>query len=416
MDKVKIGVFGVARGTTMIRYCETSSNAKVVAICDKWEEGLNRKKEELNDPNITYYTSFDAFIRHDMDAVVLANYANEHALFAIRCLQAGKHVFSEVLPVQTLREAVELVETVEKSGKIYAYGENYCYMAAPLEMKKLYRAGKLGTFEYGEGEYMHNCESIWPRITQGDPEHWRNNMYANFYCTHSLGPLLHITGLRPVSVTGYELPFNTRMARMGAKAGNAAVEMVTLENGAVVKSLHGIGCSKNSIWYSIYGSLGRLESSREDAEYGACERIFTNLDRFEGECFSRPNTYRPGADEPSQSTGWGHGGSDFFSMFNFVEKILGHEADVIDVYEALDMFLPGLLGYRSVLNGGIPQQIPDFRDAATREKFRNDTACTDPGVAGDQLIPSYSKGNPEIPSEVYEETRQKWLETLKNKK
>ena len=48
-----------------------------------------------------------------MDAVVLANYANEHAPFAIRCMEEGKHVFSEVLPVQTMKEAVELIEAVE---------------------------------------------------------------------------------------------------------------------------------------------------------------------------------------------------------------------------------------------------------------------------------------------------------------
>ena len=42
-----------------------------------------------------------------MDAVVLANYANEHAPFAIKCLNKGLHVFSEVLPVQTMKEAVE---------------------------------------------------------------------------------------------------------------------------------------------------------------------------------------------------------------------------------------------------------------------------------------------------------------------
>ena len=39
--------------------------------------------------------------------------------------------------------AVELIETVEQTGKIYAYGENYCYMPAPYEMRKLYKQGKL---------------------------------------------------------------------------------------------------------------------------------------------------------------------------------------------------------------------------------------------------------------------------------
>lgn len=76
-----------------------------------------------------------------MDAVVLANYANEHAPLAIRAMRAGKHVFSEVLPVQNLKEAVELIEAVEETGMTYCYGENYCYMPAPKAMKKLYREG-----------------------------------------------------------------------------------------------------------------------------------------------------------------------------------------------------------------------------------------------------------------------------------
>ena len=167
-----------------------------------------------------------------MDAVVLANYATDHVPFAIRCLEAGKHVISEVLPCQTLKEAVELVEAVEKSDKIYAYAENYCFMPSTREMRRLYREGKLGEFEYGEGEYLHNCESVWPDITQGNPDHWRNQMHATFYCTHSIGPLVHITGLRPVEVTGFEMPYNARQARMGARFGLSALEIMKMENGA----------------------------------------------------------------------------------------------------------------------------------------------------------------------------------------
>lgn len=142
MKKIRIGVFGLYRGTSMINYCMAATHAQVVAICDKWEEGIARKKEQLQDDSITFYTSFDEFIKHDMDAVVLANYANEHAPFAIRCMKAGKHVFSEVLPVQTMREAVELVECVEQTGKIYAYGENYCYMPGPYEMRQVISRGQ----------------------------------------------------------------------------------------------------------------------------------------------------------------------------------------------------------------------------------------------------------------------------------
>lgn len=405
MDKIiKIGVLGAGRGRSMIQYASKAENAKLVAICDYSEFQIERVKKQLEDDSITYYTSFDEFLNHDMDAVVLANYATEHAPFAIKCLEKGLNVISEVLPCQTMKQAVELCEAVEKSGKIYAYAENYCYMPATYEMKKLYKSGAVGEFEYGEGEYMHNCESIWDMITFGEEDHWRNNMYATFYCTHSIGPLIHITGLRPVSVTGFEMPFNARMARMGAKAGNAAVEMITLENGALIKSLHGVGCSKDSIWYSVYGADGRMESAREDAKHGDFGRVYlNNPDNFS------VKSYEPVGEFDDIAKEFGHGNSDFYTMYHAVEAIKGNpEADYIDVYEALDMFLPGLLGYRSILNGGVPVAIPNFRNKAEREAFRNDTTCTDPKVAGDMLIPSYSKGNPEIPQEIYEGHKKTW--------
>ena len=412
--KIRIGVMGAGRGSSMINYCAQANNAEVVAICDKWEDGLKRQRELHADLPITYYTNFDEFIEHDMDAVVLANYANEHAPFAIRAMKAGKHVFSEVLPVQTMKEAVELVEAVEQTGRIYAYGENYCYMPAPVEMRRLYRAGVLGEFEYAEGEYIHNCENIWPAITYGEPDHWRNTMYSTFYCTHSLGPIVHITGLRPVSVTGFESTMNARNLRVGSKGGQFGIEMVTFENGGIAKSIHG-DLYKNSIWYTLYGSKGRAESAREDAENGDVSRVYLNIDEYDGEYpeHDRVQTYQPKDALSVDAQIFGHGGSDFYSMYHFVEKIRGDEsADVIDVYEALDMFLPGLFAYRSILAGGAPMAIPDLRDKAVREQYRDDTACTDPKVAGDRLLPTAKLGTPAIDPGVYPVIRQRFLDDL----
>lgn len=409
---VKIGVLGVHRGRTMIEYCKHDSRVKLAAVCDFRKEALDRMKNDLNDESITYYEKFDDLLASDVDAIVLANYANEHAPFAIKCLESGKHVLSEVLPVQNFAEAVALAEAVERTGKIYDYAENYCYMVAPREMRRLYRSGKLGDFEYGEGEYLHNCEQCWHSITYGEPEHWRNNMSAFYYCTHSIGPLIHITGLKPVKVTGFEMPYNNRMARMGAKAGWGAMIVITLENGAVIKSLHGVGPSRNSVWYSVYGSLGTAESRRETAE--GDYNIYTSLDDFEGENSERKNKYNPRDEFSDRAEATGHGGSDFYTMWYFISKILGQDdAEVIDVYEALDMFLPGLLAYRSVLAGGIPMDVPDFRDPSQREKYRYDIACTDPKVAGDMLQSSYSKGNPEVPREVYDRIKKAYLDSLK---
>ena len=75
---IKVGVLGAYRGTSMINYCVASKNkAQVVAICDKSAEVLERQKAAHSAENIAYYDNFDDFIAHDMDAVVLANYATE---------------------------------------------------------------------------------------------------------------------------------------------------------------------------------------------------------------------------------------------------------------------------------------------------------------------------------------------------
>ncbi len=80
------------------------------------------------------------------------------------------------------------------------------------------------------------------------------------------------------------------------------------------------------------------------------------------------------------------------------------------------MLLPGMFASFSVLDGGLPQAIPDLRNKAEGGKWRNDTRCTDPAVAGDQLLPGNSGGDPQIPDSVYEGLRKKREEALKQRK
>jgi hypothetical protein len=74
------------------------------------------------------------------------------------------------------------------------------------------------------------------------------------------------------------------------------------------------------------------------------------------------------------------------------------------------MFLPGMFAYRSILAGGIPMDIPNLRNKEEREKYRNDTTCVTPAVAGDMLVPTCKSGTPDIPDEVYEKMYRLWRE------
>ena len=160
----------------------------------------------------------------------------------------------------------------------------------------------------------------------------------------------------------------------------------------------------------MYGSKGRMECSREDAADGYTGKIYINKDEYDGGYETETlRAYYPEHAPADEVAGFGHGGSDFFSMYYFIKKILGDEtADTIDVYEALDMFLPGLFAYRSILAGGIPMEVPNLRSKEEREKWRYDTACTDPKAAGDMLLPNFAAGEVEIPREVYDYQAALW--------
>ena len=414
MSKIKIGVFGAARGMSMIQALVSHPDAELVAVCDKYRPLLDNVRKLADDKHIklALYHDFEDFFNHDMDAVVLANYAHEHVPFAVRLLKSGRHIMSEVLPCETMSQAVELIEAVEASGKIYAYAENYCYMSAPFEMRRRYENGEIGEVQYAEGEYIHDCSSIWPQITYGDRNHWRNRMYSTFYCTHSLGPILTITGCRPVQVIGFETNVNTeRSPALSFNGGSGGIEMVTLDNGAVVKSIHGgLKREPGSINYQVYGTKGMMESNRWD---GSNMSAYTEGEKLcQGEL--EHYTPKPFITSDLSKSILGHGGSDFYTTHFFIEKILGaadgHKYS-IDVYTAVDMGICGILAYRSILNGNIPIKIPNLRNKEERDAYRNDHACTNPEVAGDQIIPVSPFFDAEsIPDQEFERCRQLWLD------
>ncbi len=410
MKKIKIGVFGAHRGMRMVEQVLARDDAELVAVCDKYRPSLENAGNAAKEKGMTValYENFEDFFAHEMDAVVLANYANEHAPYAVRLLKSGRHVMSEVLTCATMQEAVELIEAVEESGKIYCYAENYCYFATTTEMRDRYQRGDIGELMQAECEYIHDCSSIWPQITYGERNHWRNLNSSVFYCTHSLGPILFSCGLRPVKVSGFETRQMDYMRALGHTSGTAGTLIVTLENGAIVKSVNGhLRRNPHVVTYQLYGDRGMMETDRFDGE------LLHVWKEGEKNCSGEREDYKP-ATKDERSVGAGHDGSDYFTTKYFLDWIKGDEQakkNIIDVYTAVDMCIPGILGFRSIVEGGAPVEIPNLRNKHERDKYRFDTFCSFPQIAKDQYAPANAaQPNQEpIPDAAYEEVRRKWL-------
>lgn len=408
---IRIGILGATRGLNFAFAAKKYSlDLEIAAVCDCFQPLLDKVKAQLPQIgfNPVFFTDYQEMLaKADIDAVVIASNANEHAPAAIAALNSGRHVLSECLPTQTPGEAAELIEAVRRSGKRYSYAENYCYFPANFEAALRFRRGDIGTLVEAEGDFVNDCSQRWHLLARGNRYHWRNFVPATFYCTHSIGPMLYAVRQRPVRVSGFEMLCQDYMREHGARSGSAAQEMIELESGAYIKSLHG---NLKRPWVTrmrLYGTLGTLEV--RDAWH--LDLYMENAAKNGFDCTEiREFTPVPGIPENLR------GDSDAMEIWCFLGAIEGNPVALeygVDVYSALEMSLPGLYAYRSILDGSRPADIPDVRDPAGLEKMRGDNRCTDPKLAaGDDLLPSCGHGEVIQPDSVYERERELLREAM----
>ncbi len=379
MQKIRIGVLGSRRGLAFAQAAAVLPDAEVVALCGRDSMRLAAMSQKFGIPKT--YTDFDEMLAdRTVDAVIVANYADQHVGPCCQALAAGKAVLSEVPAFVTIAEAVELIEAVEKSGRTYMFGENFCYFAFVQEMRRLYESGQLGELTFAEGEYIHFSRDVVHKLIDLSIElHWRTWMYPTFYITHSIGPLLRISGLRPTAV----------MAATGRLADGAggfrqapAIELVRLENGALIKSQHGCPYPREpwQPWYMLGGTKGCVENNRwpEPDQLN----LYLDADR-------KPLTYRaefPAYREEAKTIQ--HWGADLFLLKAFVDSVRNGTPPDIDVYMGVDMTLCGNMAWRSVLENGVWKDIPNLRDPAERNRWRNDRFSCRPGTSREYLLPN----------------------------
>jgi len=415
MEKpIRIGVYGAGRGAHLGAIAGTVG-MDLVAVCDSFEPLLDSfRRRHAGDTRLSYYHDYDRFLEHDMDAVIVANYATEHAPAAIRALAAGKHVLSECMAMFTMAEAVQLVEAVETSGRVYFLAENVPFNAQCLEMTRLYRSGTMGRFLYGEAEYIHPGTPQSLASLVSGPTHWRNWIPASYYCTHSMGPVMMVTGTRPVQVNGFMVPYDdTDPMKTGSlsKKDIASILMCRMDNSALAKIMP---CAS----LRDHGYRIRFCCNRGTMEYNQGQpQLRVHHEPFDIEPPQEANSvYMPGfPEEFKQAAATGHGGADYFCNYHFAKAIREGSAPLIDVYKGIDMTSVGILGYRSALQGGVPLDVPDFRDRRIREEYRNDHWNPDPARHTEGMPFSSVLGDIPIPEENvrrFEEWRRKYLEGL----
>ena len=414
MKRLKVGVFGAGRGVTIAKNF-LMLNCDIVALCENGgEERLSLHAHKLG-KNVEHYENFDEFLNCNMDAVIIANYFNEHASYAIKCLEKGIHVYCECITNGTMAEGIQLIHAAEKSDAIFMLAENYPEFKFNREMKRICDTGVIGKVLFAEGEYNHSCDPYNDTDFRKEynyfPGHWRNFLPRTYYITHSLGPIMKITGATPKRVTAFASYSSVPDDAPSASYCGDKVAVVTTQNddGSIfrVTGCAGFGAHDNS--YRVCGTKGQIENLR-----GMGEKVMLRFNEWEiPEGMEEVNLYEPEWNDPDEDliVKSGHGGGDFLTAKIFVNCIKNGTQPPFpyDVYSGVAMSSVGILAHRSMLEGGMPYDIPDFRKEEDCKKYENDYLSPFADKNSDNFIPCCS--NPDYkPSD---EQMQKYLDSLK---
>ncbi|MBP3334302.1 MAG: Gfo/Idh/MocA family oxidoreductase [Clostridia bacterium] len=386
MKKLRVGVFGAGRGADiagnfMMLGCE------IVAICDFHKERREDAAKRLG--GIAQYEDFDSFIEHGMDAVIMANFFHEHAPYTIKCFEKGIHVFGECISNGTMAEGVELIKAFEKSNSVYMLAENYPQMIFNREMKRVCDSGTLGKILYAEGEYNHpgDPKDVWfnKRYVYFE-KHWRNFLPRTYYITHSLGPVMRASGATPKRVTAFASfsPFDDDLPSARYVGDKVAIVTTQNDDGSVfrITGCAAFGAHHNA--YRICGTKGQIENLR-----GMGSKVMLRYNGWEKpEGANEVELYEPKWNDKDEELiiKSGHGGGDYLTARMFVECVReGKQPEhPFDIYSAVNMSSVAILAHRSMLEGGKPYDIPDFREEKWCKMYENDRLTPFYGTDGSE--------------------------------
>jgi len=361
---VTIGVFGLRRGAHLAGQLADHPAGQVVAGCDR--DDARRADFARRFDGAEIVADYAELLGSPAEAVIVANDCPDHAGAAIAALDAGNDVLSEVTAFHTPAEGVTLVEAVQRARGTYMMAENCLYANAMMELAHQAGEGALGALQYAEGDYVHDCRYL---MSPEGARHWRSWFPPLLYCTHPLGPILRAGSDRPVRVVGMHA--GARMERTCGGIDLGAM-LIGCASGAAVRIATALAVNREpaSLWVCYYGLRGAFETNRWTDQ--------VHLFRPETRHADGPTSYRPTGRDGRAYTTAGHFGADPRLMEYWIEALANGLSSPIDVYEAADMTLPGILGHRSSVTGSAPIDVPDLRDPAARDAWRDDHARPDP--------------------------------------
>lgn len=320
------------------------------------------------------YRSLEEMVKDpNIDAIGIFTPAPDHVKHVKLAMENGKHALSAVPAVcGSLEEAHELLELVEKTGLTYMMAETSYYQQFTISARKFYEGGEFGNLYHCESFYQH--DGLEPLFYNADGSRtWRYGFPPMFYPTHCTAHLVGVTGEKLVEVSChgwgdespvlknnvYHNPFWNNTAMFKTNRGNSFYCKVWW------KGAH-MG-NERAEWIgdrmSFYGPNRTYSSDpiivnrtlEKDADDAGFVRSSTRPQSYEQVEWYKTDMLP----EPLRHNS-GHHGSHTFLTHEFISALREGRRPTVDVYEALNYTVPGIIAHQSALKGGETMKVPVF--------------------------------------------------------
>jgi predicted dehydrogenase len=339
--KLRVGIvgYGVCRFGAAFGF-QDHPNVEVVAVSDLFPDRCANLAAACRCEQT--YPSLEELVKDDrIEAVFCATDAPSHAQHCMEVLRHGKHVACAVPAVHgSLEDAEKLFETVKSTGQTYMMFETSYFHEDLHAMREIYKAGGFGKLVYSEGEYYHDS------VEQIDSyKGWRIGLPPQWYPTHSNAYYIGVTAGSFTEVCCMGMPSHKELLQ---PANNRYQNPFGTEIALFRTSEDGM--ARMAVSWDTPGDSG--EKGRIRGQKGSF------YGKYEGRKQSLPVTTRPPL--PPHVQAGGHGGSHGHLMNEFVTSILQGRQPLIDIAQALNMTVAGIVAHESALKNGELLKIPQY--------------------------------------------------------
>jgi predicted dehydrogenase len=357
---------------------------------------LNEERRVATASKFQIQQSFDSLEKlwdSDFSAVAIFTPRWTHAQIALEALKNGRHVYTAV-PMGIMQDEVtQLVDVASKTKLTYFMAETSYYYPAVVFSRRKFASGELGSFVYGEGEYLHDMShGFTDAYAANGGDEWKAT--ASFppmlYSTHSVSTILSVTGAHATSVTCLGMKdtandgiFDSKVSKWGNDQSNQIAIFRTSDGGVLrIAELRRVGTAplESTVRMSIFGTEGSFEQQVGYASW-ATKNSFDIITDEIGTFSDVENPYSLRSDyvppnkwdggfakvhdrsqlpQEFQGLSNGHGGSHQFMVDDFVMDAVGERKAPMNIHDAARFTTPGIWAHQSAQMGGKILEIPQI--------------------------------------------------------